>query len=172
MSGLDTQTHTHTQNDYRNPRCACAPRVNCGQCYEVSCAASEETLTRFFKRKLAPSVIGKVDSMKLLSHIFSTSIVQRRGLITFMDAIVECHVSPCPKFFSEEMASLVSSSYEGTFHIGDEEAASTILLVPFLVATVKQLQSITSRKFLVDGEFVVYKIMSRGRREVPLETYF
>ena len=112
--------------------------------------------------------------MKLLSHIFSTSIVQRRGLITFMDAIVECpsDVSPCPKFFSEEMASLVSSSYEGTFHIGDKEAASTILLVPFLVATVKQLQSITSRKFLVDGEFVVYKIMSRGRREVPLETYF
>ena len=32
MSGLDTQTHTHThthtQYDYRNPRCACAPRVN------------------------------------------------------------------------------------------------------------------------------------------------
>ena len=34
MSGLDTQTHkhththTHTQSDYRNPRCACAPRVN------------------------------------------------------------------------------------------------------------------------------------------------
>ena len=26
----DTHTHTHTdtQNDYRNPRCACAPRVN------------------------------------------------------------------------------------------------------------------------------------------------
>ena len=23
-----TNTHTHTQNDYRNPRCACAPRVN------------------------------------------------------------------------------------------------------------------------------------------------
>ena len=97
--------------------------------------------------------------MKLLSHIFSTSIVQRRGLITFMDATV----SPCPKFFSEEMVSLVSSSYEGTFHIGDKEAASTILLVPFLVATVKQLQSITSRKSLVDGEFVVYKMMSRGR---------
>ena len=71
---------------------------------------------------------------------------------TFMDATV----SPCPKFFSEEMVSLVSSSYEGTFHIGDKEAASTILLAPFLVATVKQLQSITSRKFLVDGEFVVY----------------
>ena len=32
MSGLDTQTHkhTHTQSDYRNPRCACAPRVNNG----------------------------------------------------------------------------------------------------------------------------------------------
>ena len=30
MSGLDTHTHTqtHTQDDYRNPRCACAPRVN------------------------------------------------------------------------------------------------------------------------------------------------
>ena len=30
MSGLDTLTHTltHTQYDYRNPRCACAPRVN------------------------------------------------------------------------------------------------------------------------------------------------
>ena len=29
MSGLDTLTHTltHTQSDYRNPRCACAPRV-------------------------------------------------------------------------------------------------------------------------------------------------
>ena len=24
----DTHTHTDTQNDYRNPRCACAPRVN------------------------------------------------------------------------------------------------------------------------------------------------
>ena len=34
MSGLDTQTHkhTHTQSDYRNPRCACAPRVNNCQC--------------------------------------------------------------------------------------------------------------------------------------------
>ena len=33
MSGLDTHTHTHThtQDDYSNPRCACAPRVNkCG----------------------------------------------------------------------------------------------------------------------------------------------
>ena len=30
MSGLDTHTHTHThtQDDYSNPRCACAPRVN------------------------------------------------------------------------------------------------------------------------------------------------
>ena len=26
MRGLDTLTHT--QDDYRNPRCACAPRVN------------------------------------------------------------------------------------------------------------------------------------------------
>ena len=24
----DTHTHTDTQNDYRNPRCACASRVN------------------------------------------------------------------------------------------------------------------------------------------------
>ena len=32
MSGLDTHTHTHThtQYDYRNPRCACAARVNKG----------------------------------------------------------------------------------------------------------------------------------------------
>ena len=28
MRGLDTLTHT--QDDYRNPRCACAPRVNYG----------------------------------------------------------------------------------------------------------------------------------------------
>ena len=28
MRGLDTRdTHTHTQTDYSNPRCACAPRV-------------------------------------------------------------------------------------------------------------------------------------------------
>ena len=32
MRGLDTLTHT--QDDYRNPRCACAPRVNKGGYYE------------------------------------------------------------------------------------------------------------------------------------------
>ena len=26
--GRQTHTHRHTQNDYRNPRCPCAPRVN------------------------------------------------------------------------------------------------------------------------------------------------
>ena len=24
----DTQTHTHTRDNYSNPRCACAPRIN------------------------------------------------------------------------------------------------------------------------------------------------
>ena len=28
LDWTDTHTHTHTQTKYRNPRCACAPRVN------------------------------------------------------------------------------------------------------------------------------------------------
>ena len=28
---ISVDTHTHRQNDYRNPRCACAPRVNYSQ---------------------------------------------------------------------------------------------------------------------------------------------
>ena len=32
---METDTHTDTQNDYRNPRCACAPRVNNDTLYTV-----------------------------------------------------------------------------------------------------------------------------------------
>ena len=34
------QTNTHTQNDYRNPRCACAPRVNYYFCCNAFSRAS------------------------------------------------------------------------------------------------------------------------------------
>ena len=64
---------------------------------------------------------------------------------------------------SDDTLSLICSLYEGTFHIGEKEAASTILLTPFLMAAVKILRSITSRNFKVDGEFVVYSLSSRGR---------
>ena len=33
MGGLNT--HTHTQDNYRNPRCACAPRVNYVEHYGI-----------------------------------------------------------------------------------------------------------------------------------------
>ena len=39
MSGhthIHTYTHTNTQDNYSNPRCACAPRVNWGEPYSES----------------------------------------------------------------------------------------------------------------------------------------
>ena len=94
--------------------------------------------------------------MELLGHIFS------KDLITFLEAVEKfrpSEVSP-PVILSDDTLSLISSSYEATFRIGDKEAASTI---PFLVATVRNLRSVTSRNFMVDGEFVVYKGTGRGR---------
>ena len=131
----------------------------------ISCAASATIVSRFEKRKVAPSVISKDDSMKLLAHIFSRRIAERRDLIIILEALEKFHLGeePPPVTLSDDTLSLICSLYEGTFHIGEKEAASTILLTPFLMAAVKTLRSITSRNFKVDGEFVVYSLSSIGR---------
>ena len=41
---VDTQTQTDRQNDYSNPRCACAPRVNQKHCTGVASIEAEEAV--------------------------------------------------------------------------------------------------------------------------------
>ena len=69
MSGLDTQTHT--QYDYRNPRCACAPRVNNEDIhdhgYNQDIMYTASLCVRVFLLERANSPMNK------LQHIYSTS---------------------------------------------------------------------------------------------------
>ena len=128
----------------------------------ISCAATADIVTRFKKRDVAPSVIGKDDSMTLLAHIFSRRI---RDLTIFFETVKRFDASAVvsPPVLSDDTLSLISSLYEGTFRIGDKEAAATILLTPFLMAAIKKFRSVTLRNFMVDGEFVVHSKGSRGR---------
>ena len=136
----------------------------------ISCAATADIVTRFKKRDVAPSVIGKDDSMTLLAHIFSRKMAQRRDLTNFFETVKRFDASAVvsPPVLSDDTLSLISSLYEGTFRIGDKEAAATILLTPFLMAAIKKLRSVTLRNFMVDGEFVVHRKGSRGASDLAI----
>ena len=62
----------------------------------ISCAATADIVKRFKKRDVAPSVIGKDDSMTLLAHIFSRRMAQR-DLTNFLETVMP--VQWCPLQF-------------------------------------------------------------------------
>ena len=53
---VDTHTHTHTdtQNDYCNPRCACAPRVNYNKSTIVYCTSDCQCYTTMLLCSFVP----------------------------------------------------------------------------------------------------------------------
>ena len=50
-------------------------------------ATTMEVCSRFEKWKVAPSDINKENSMKLLAHVFSRRIAERKDLISFFEAM-------------------------------------------------------------------------------------
>ena len=57
----------------------------------------------------------------------------------------------------------MATTYETTFHIGDNEALCSVALVPFFVGVVNILRQATKLPFFIDPEFVVHNFPTRGR---------
>ena len=113
--------------------------------------------------KLTPSSVGKDDALPLLSYIFEASLLQRKDLIMFLEAVEYCSVLSQPledfdKHVSDDILSLIASPYEFTFKLGEKEAAGALVVTNFLLAAVQLLCSSARKIYYLDPEFVVFKM--------------
>ena len=63
---VDTHTHTHTatQNDYCNPRCACAPRVNNTTSDSINSSIAQSHGNKIINCKLGNQVVSQAPTVE------------------------------------------------------------------------------------------------------------
>ena len=108
-------------------------------------------------RKAAESWTGP----RTLSPLHIIAFFGDTNYINLAQIRYACEINHSPSGATRPRVSHFISVYVPIGH--DSLLSLFVLLVSFsFTKHFKQLQSITSRKFLVDGEFVVYEMMSRG----------
>ena len=81
-----THTHTHTQDNYCNPRCACAPRVN-----KLICGRHNTTYTRPYLHRatacVTPHVHSTCTSYVLYTYLYCVYVLVG-GTISIRDPYI------------------------------------------------------------------------------------
>ena len=123
---------------------------------------TDQLLKKIKDQELRPSQL-KNESLKIISLLLSKNFRNRQKCIEkdVMDWCGDGDAVEVP--VQEYMIDSIVSFYKNVDHLGEKEAAGSVVLIPFLGQVVEALNVILHRQHLLDAQFTVTRTESRER---------
>ena len=116
---------------------------------------------------LLPSQL-KEESLNVISLLLSKNFINRQKCID-MDWCGDGDGVEVP--VQEIMIDSIVSFYKEVAHLGEKEAAGSVVLIPFLGQVIEALDVTLHRQHLLDAQFTVTRTESRGRNPFAIVQY-
>ena len=122
-------------------------------------STSTDPIDLFKKHQLAPSSVKKEEALCLNSFILKCDFAERRDFLQYLKTVNENKRTEGTKKVVSDSITFICKK---VFNIGDKEASSLAVLVPFLTGAVDQLCKLTDICYVLDPSFCVYNNRCNG----------